>query len=166
MYFKSNTENIWLDFQAVDNKSEEKTASTRLKTPIFWIGMNGSRTGLYYVTDLDAAKFIVVKNCDATSYNKCWPDHCLLVLPQKYNNLGVGCLKHAAQMLASHFHGIASENQTDGCDVWPFILILEDDLVLQKEYMIDCVSGKYLWQDVGLPEFLEKTEALINSYRG
>lgn len=169
-HFKTTAETIWLDFQTIDKSSNsstpEKPSNKRLKTPIFWLGMNGSRTGLYNVSpQLDAAKFIVVKNCDASSYNKCWPDHCLLVLPEKYNNEGVGCFKHAAQMLASHFHAIASEQQIDGKDVWPFVIILEDDLVLQKEYRFNSESGKYLWQDVGLAEFLGKTEKLVESYR-
>ena len=88
----------------------------------------------------------------------------MLVLPDKFNNEGIGCLKHAAQMLANHFHSIACEQQSDGLDVWPFVLILEDDLVLQKEYKFDEKSGKNLWSDVDLSEFLRKTEELVGTY--
>ena len=69
------------------------------------------------------------------------------------------------RLISNHFHTIASEQQSDGLDVWPFVLILEDDLVLQKEYKFDEKSGKNLWSDVDLGEFLKKTEELVGTYR-
>ena len=89
----------------------------------------------------------------------------MVSLPEKYNQQGTGSLKFAAQMLATHFHGIATEQQMDGHDVWPFIMILEDDLVLQKEYRFDSQTGKFLWENVELSDFIKKTEEMTGTYK-
>ncbi|XP_076000900.1 GREB1-like protein [Genypterus blacodes] len=109
-----------------------------LKSPIFTPTTGRQEHGLLNIFHaMEGAAhlhILVVKQYEMPHYRKYWPNHILLVLPEMFNNAGVGAARFMIKELS--YHNLELERnrlEEQGIkrqDVWPFIVMMDDSCVL------------------------------------
>nr|XP_039270664.1 protein GREB1-like isoform X2 [Styela clava] len=161
--------------------------SVGLKTPVFSIAIHGAKHGLYNldhtlaIEDVemseDEAKaseplhIIVIKNCDLDEFLTTWAGKTLMVLPESFDDLGIGSMKYAVQCAMQHSilvrqeqHNVFEEGSSTG-DVWPFALLLDDNVVVWTtcNSVVSSTDGHseiVNWRNISLYDVLKRIEAI------
>ncbi|XP_033645138.1 GREB1-like protein isoform X1 [Asterias rubens] len=117
-----------------------------VKTPIFMWTFGRHEHGLINLYhSMEGSKHVHVLVCkqkDALAYEKQWPNHIILVLPDVVNEAGPGAAKYFIKELAYNNLQLERSRQEElgvvRHDVWPFVIIMDDSCFAWHE----CVQGK------------------------
>jgi len=109
------------------------------KTPIFMFSSSGEEEGLFNLfhamEETDHIHITFIRNGELKKYQKHWPNHVFVELPISFNNVSDSAIRNLVKCFASQNYKSEIERQSCGKEgnfdqVWPFVLIIPDNLVM------------------------------------
>ncbi|XP_058143616.1 protein GREB1 [Dasypus novemcinctus] len=138
-----------------------------IKSPTFTPSTGRHEHGLFNLYHaMDGASHLhvlVVKEHEMAVYQKCWPNHIVLVLPRSFNSTGVGAAHFLIKELSYHNLELERSRQEElgvqPQDIWPFVVISDDSCVMWNVVDVDGAGERSRERSVSLKHVLQHIEA-------